>query len=132
MTTSTVVTKILQDNLYLIFGESDPEKRLVALSQLWVPSSNSLFIDPLGIFRSHQAISDLVGSLHKENQGWEFKETGPVQILFESSEEDLRVARLPWSYGPPGEDPKVTGEDVATLKEGKIQTLYTFLDGGKS
>jgi hypothetical protein len=51
-----------------------------------------------------------------------------VQILFEDPNEDFRVARLPWGYGPPDGEPKITGEDVVTLVDGKINSLYTFLN----
>jgi hypothetical protein len=51
-----------------------------------------------------------------------------VQILFHSDEDEVRVARLSWSYGIPGEVPEISGEDVATILGGKIQTMYTFID----
>jgi hypothetical protein len=53
---------------------------------------------------------------------------GPVQILFYSDEDKVRVARLGWTYGLPGEVPELAGEDVATIFDGKIQAMYTFLD----
>ncbi|KAH8810929.1 hypothetical protein F5884DRAFT_897452 [Xylogone sp. PMI_703] len=128
MTSSTTVTKLVQENLREVFGESDPKKRLSALSRLWVPSSESLFVDPLGVFRSHEAISDLVGSLHVQYPGMAFSERGEVQILYETQDEDFRVARLQWGHGTPGEEPVVTGEDVVTIVGGKIKSLYTFLN----
>jgi hypothetical protein len=53
---------------------------------------------------------------------------GSIQILSHNSEDDTQVARLLWSYGLPGEVPGLLGEDVATLKDGKIKTMYTFID----
>ncbi|KAJ5443930.1 uncharacterized protein N7458_007802 [Penicillium daleae] len=128
MTSPKDVTSIVRENLHLVFGEADPEKRLAELSRLWVPSSKSLFIDPLGLFRGHEAINNLISSLHAQYPGMAFTELGPVQILYQSEDEDLRVARLPWGYGHPGKDTEITGEDVATVVGGKMERLYTFLN----
>lgn len=76
MTTSTAIAKFLQDNLYSVFAETDPPKRLAAMSRLWVPSSESLFVDPIGLFRSHDAISDLIDTLQKKHPGMVFTELG--------------------------------------------------------
>jgi hypothetical protein len=36
--------------------------------------------------------------------------------------------RLTWGSGPPGEPPRYTGLDVIIIRDGKIATLYAFLD----
>lgn len=76
MTSPKDVTSIVRENLHLVFGEADPEKRLAELSRLWVPSSKSLFIDPLGLFRGHEAINNLISSLHAQYPGMAFTELG--------------------------------------------------------
>ena len=45
-----------------------------------------------------------------------------------SIEEKMRVARVKWSYGPPDEAPKVFGEDVATVVDGKIKMLVAIIE----
>ena len=42
-------------------------------------------------------------------------------------EADTRFVRLFWNYGPPGEEDKVKGEDVAVVVNGKIQSLCAFI-----
>lgn len=76
MTSSKDVNTIVRENLHLVFGERDPDKRLTTLSRLWVPSSKSLFIDTLGLFCGHEAISNLISSLHARYPGMVFTELG--------------------------------------------------------
>lgn len=76
MTSTQEVSKILHDNLFHVFGEEDYEKRLASLSQLWVADSECIFIDPMGIFRTHKDISDFIGKLLGDNVGKVFTVRG--------------------------------------------------------
>lgn len=49
-------------------------------------------------------------------------------MLPESGESNMRAARVKWAYGPPNEDPKVFGEDVATVVDGKIKMLVAIIE----
>ena len=82
MTSPEDVTSIVRENLHLVFGEEDPEKRLSELSRLWVPSSKSLFIDPLGLFRGYEAISNLISSLQAQYPGMIFTELGKHVYIY--------------------------------------------------
>ena len=52
--------------------------------------------------------------------------TGSVSILVESS--IVKIGRLQWEYGIPGEEVSIKGEDVARIVNGRIQQMYTFVD----
>lgn len=81
MTSSKDVSLIVRENLHLVFGEVDPDKRLKELSRLWAHSSKSLFIDPLGLFCGHKAISNLIGSLLAQYPGMVFTELGKALYI---------------------------------------------------
>jgi hypothetical protein len=49
-----------------------------------------------------------------------------VKVLRE--DKDMSVAKLKWGFGPPGEEPKVTGEDIVTVINGKIERCYAFVE----
>jgi hypothetical protein len=68
--------QLTKDNLHIVFGETDVNKRLETISNLYVQSSEVLFIDPMGAFRSHQAISDMVSKLQEMGPGDVFSEIG--------------------------------------------------------
>jgi len=47
-------------NLTAIFGQKDQPTRIEAIHDLWVRSSDVLFVDALGVYKSHEAISGMV------------------------------------------------------------------------
>jgi hypothetical protein len=56
-------------------------------------------------------------------------DVGSAQVLAQDPENsNIQVGRLKWGFGLPGETPIVTGEDVVTVIDGKIETLLTFID----
>ncbi|KAF2105494.1 hypothetical protein BDV96DRAFT_608191 [Lophiotrema nucula] len=118
MTTKSRAIEITTQNLTLIFGESDALERKQKLEELWFPPNEVLFIDPLGAFKTHEAIEELIVKL-----------LGMDCSSGEDEETDTWVTRLKWGQGPHGGEFKLTGEDVVTIVGGRIQRLYTFLDG---
>jgi hypothetical protein len=148
MTTQDRAIELTKLNLNAIFGEKNVQKRLSAISSLWVPSSEVLFVDATGVFKSHEAISgmvDMIQSLGGEED--EFVELGEemaknyvgkkvmlimfigfVECLKHDEEGDVWVTRLKWGVGSKREKLGLTGWDVLTIVGGKIKTCYTFLD----
>jgi hypothetical protein len=103
--------------MHRVFDETDLDKRKAAIADLWV--EDGLFIDPVGVFRGHEAISTAVDGLHETIPGSLFTVTSAVQ-------EQFGVGYVSWEYGPPGGDPVVKGIDVGSMKNGKLVTLYAF------
>ena len=50
-------------NLSSIFGQKDIPTRMKAIADLWVPSPDVLFVDALGVFKSHEAISGMMDKI---------------------------------------------------------------------
>jgi hypothetical protein len=50
-----------------------------------------------------------------------FKVASPIQ-------ENFGVGRVFWEYGPPGGPALAKGIDVGRMKDGKLVTLYVFID----
>ncbi|KAK6331199.1 hypothetical protein TWF696_003264 [Orbilia brochopaga] len=125
MTTVEQAIAIAQENLYKVFGALSHEERLQSLARLWHP--NGIFIDPLDVASTHEDISNIIGKLQVGKEDWVFSELAPVDVAAPAGTE-IVVARLKWGYGKPEEKPVVTGLDVVSVKEGKIERLYTFLD----
>jgi hypothetical protein len=64
-------------NLTSIFGEKDVATRMRAIADLWVPSSDVFFVDALSVFKSHEAISGMVGKIQSmSGEGDEFVALG--------------------------------------------------------
>jgi lauroyl/myristoyl acyltransferase len=81
MTTKDKVIQLTKDNLQRVFGETSAPKRLEMIRELWVPSSEALFVDPLGVFKSHEAISDMVVKIQAINPGQGFTEIGESSYI---------------------------------------------------
>ncbi|KAI4911702.1 hypothetical protein J4E90_006519 [Alternaria incomplexa] len=117
-------------NLTNIFGQKDKTTRMQAIADLWAPSSDVLFVDTLGVFKSHEAISEMVEKIQgMSGEGDEFVALGNVACLKHDDREDIWVTKVKWgietaSSGEMG----LTGEDVLTIVGGKIKACYTFLD----
>jgi len=131
----------------MVFEEADATKRNEAIKKLWVKDEDAVFVDPDRIWNGHAQIGECVGGLVQKFAGWVFAEVGTfltgLPTLAESSlihsllgaaqvlpegdgDHGMRVVRQAWNYGPPG-DPKVFGQDIATIVDGKIKLLYAIL-----
>jgi hypothetical protein len=136
-------------NLTDIFGQKDEPTRMEAIANLWVPSADVLFVDALGVFKSHEAIGEMVekiqgmggegdefaalGSLPKETslvQQYELTEPiGEVECLKHDDKDDIWVTKVRWGIKSAGSgEMGLTGEDVLTIVGGRIKACYTFLD----
>jgi hypothetical protein len=86
MATKEQAIQLTKDNLHLVFGERDVTKRLETISVKYVLSSEVLFIDPMGVYRSHQAVSDMVSKLQEMGPEDVFSEIGMYSRFHELCE----------------------------------------------
>ena len=110
---------LLPENLYRVFNETDLDKRKEAIADLW--DEDGIFIDPDGVHQGAEKISGVVTALQRQFPGSVFKVTSPIQ-------ENFGVGRVCWEYGPPGAAAIAKGIDVGRMKDGKLLTLYVFID----
>jgi hypothetical protein len=115
-----MISMLLTRNLYEVFAERDPEKRMSALRQIWAP--DGIFSDPQGRFVGLEEVDKAIGVLLAQFPDFVFSEIGESQSLQDAG-------RLAWGFGLPGQPPAVTGLDVIVVADDRIQALYTFLDG---
>lgn len=107
-------------NLSEVFGERDSERRMAAIKNLY--SEDAIFFEAERQFEGRQAISDAVAALQA---------SFPAEFEFSAVAPPARnhdVGRLFWRLGPAGSPPVVNGMDVAQFKDGRIHSLYVFLN----
>jgi hypothetical protein len=63
MTSQSQAVTLTKANLHSIFGERNVQTRLSNIANIWVSSSSVLFVDPAGVYKSHQAISDMTDKI---------------------------------------------------------------------
>ena len=109
---------LLPENLYRVLNENDLDKRKRAIADLW--DEDGIFIDLDGVHQGPEKISAVVTALQRQFPGSVFKVTSPIQENF--------VGRVSWEYGPLGGAAIAKGIDVGRMRDGKLFTLYVFID----
>jgi hypothetical protein len=113
---------LMQANIVRVFNERNPDRRGVALRELY--TENATLYDPETVATGREAISEAIDSLHRMlPPGFFFTATG--RAVGHNG-----AARLFWQAGPPGGPPAITGTDVAHIENGRIKLLYVFVDPG--
>ncbi len=113
---------LMQANIVRVFNERDPDRRRLALSELY--SEGAILYDPetvaTGWGAISQAVEDLLARLPAE---FVFTAAGPAVG-------HNGAARLFWRAGSPDGPVAATGTDVAHIENGRIKLLYVFVDSG--
>ena len=120
-TTEARIRELLLINLYVVFSERDPERRLQAIEANY--TEDVIWSDPETTVQGHEAMNERAQVVLDGVPGFEFTAAGPVQVLRD-------LGQLPFLHGPPRQPPAITGSDVALVRDGRIAVLYTLLNPG--
>ena len=114
-----ITEELLKRNLYEVFGERDAMRRRERIAELW--TEDCTFVDNDGQHQGQDALDGAIAAIQAHTPGFVFSEIGTPQTHH-------GIGRMSWGYGPQGELPKITGLDVAVIRESKIAAMYTFLN----
>jgi len=116
---NTTLGQLMERNVLEVFGERDSERRKSVINELY--TENCTFFEADDQIVGRDALNAKVEQILKEAPGFVFRLAGPAEV-----NHDLGRAR--WHFGPNGAAPVVMGMDVAVFKEGRICSLYAFID----
>ena len=117
---TTTLGHLMERNVSEVFSERDPGRRRRAIAELY--AEDCAFYDAEGESISQAAVSDRVGRILDEAPpGFALSLVGPAEVIHD-------LGRLRWRTGPAGAPPVLSGMDVAVFADGKIRTLYTFIE----
>ena len=116
---SNTLNQLMERNLLEVFGERDSARRKIAINAIY--TENCTFFETNEETVGRDALNAKVESLLKGAPGFVFRAAGPAEVNHD-------VGRLRWHFGPSGAPPAVTGMDIAFFQEGRIRSLYTFLE----
>jgi hypothetical protein len=117
---TTTLGRLMERNVSEVFGERDPGRRERVIAELY--AADCAFYDADGESLGRKAVSDHVGRILDEGApGFAFSLVGPAEVIHD-------LGRLRWQLGPAAAPPVMTGMDVAVFANGKIRTLYTFIE----
>ena len=115
----TTIGQLMERNVLEVFGEPDSECRKSVINELY--TENCTFFEADDQIVGRDALNAKVEQILKKAPGFVFRLVGPPEV-----NHDLGRAR--WHFGPNGAAPVVTGMDVALFKQGRICSLWAFLD----
>jgi len=112
--------QIMEDNLHLVWNERDARIRLDAIKKIYASDASLYHIGDQ--VTGHEAINDSVTALkHSLPPDFEFTLLKPAVV-------NRNLGRAIWSAGPVGKPPVAQGMDIAQIEDGKIKSLYVFLE----
>jgi SnoaL-like domain len=112
------IRELMLANLFAVFSERDPERRLEAIARNY--TEDVVWTDPDGTTQGHEEMNEQAQKLLDRMPDFVFSAAGPVHVS-----RDLGV--LAFNLGVPEQPPAVSGIDVALVRDGRIARLYTLL-----
>jgi hypothetical protein len=112
------IRELLLANLFAVFSERDPKRRLKVIARNY--TEDVIWSDPDGTTQGHEALNEQAQKLLDRMPDFVFSAAGPVHVS-----RDLGL--LNFNLGMPEQPPAVSGVDVALVRDGRIAVLHTLL-----
>jgi hypothetical protein len=113
------IIELLSRNLQEVFGEGDAARRRAAIEDFY--TDDCVLCVPPGVFVGRDALDKFAGDLRATQPDFVYTPHGEPQARY-------NAGILAWGSGPKGNAPAYTGLDVIIVRDGKIATLYVFLN----
>jgi hypothetical protein len=119
-TDASRIRELLLLNLFVVFSERDPERRMKAIVANY--TEDVVWSDSEATTHGHAEMNERAQTVLDSTPDFVFNAAGPVHVLRD-------LGQLAFNYGVPEQPPAVTGYDVALVRDGRIAVLYTLIDG---
>ena len=120
MTDEARIRELLLLNLFVVFSERDPDRRLKAIVANY--TEDVVWSDSEVTTHGHEELNQRAQVVLDSTPDFVFTAAGPVHVLRD-------LGQLPFNHGVPAQPPAVTGSDVALIRDGRIAVLYTLVNG---
>jgi len=112
------IRELLLENLFVVFSERDPERRMEAIARNY--TEDVIWSDPDRTTHGREEMNEQAQKLIDRVPDFVFSAAGPVQVSCD-------LGLLAFNLGVPEQPPAVSGIDVALVRDGRIARLYTLL-----
>lgn len=114
------LANLMEENLKQVWSERNPEDRLKVIENIYEKDAMLYHVghQTKGFDAINQSVS---GVLSNMSANFVFTKLKPIII-------NNNIGRLIWGVGFKGQPPVTTGMDIAHFENGKIKSLYVFLD----
>ena len=121
---SNTLAQLMEKSLLEVFGERNSARRMTAIESVY--ADDCTFFEENEEIAGRDALNAKVGAiLQGFPADFAFSPAGPAAV-------NHNVGRLAWHLGPPGAPPAATGMDIALFENGRIRSLYAFVDKAES
>jgi hypothetical protein len=114
------IRELLLINLFVVFSERDPDRRLIAIVANY--TEDVIWSDSDATTHGREELNERAQVVLDSTPDFVFNAAGPVHVLRD-------LGQLAFNYGVTARPPAVTGYDVALVRDGRIAVLYTLIDG---
>ena len=108
----------LVDLHFNIWNDPEPKNWPTKFSQAYAP--NFSVADPKALASGYVSVGQLIQRVQSEHAGFVFT---PDPITWNHG-----LGRVTWGYGPRSNPNLVRGEDIFTIKDGKLASMHVFLN----
>jgi hypothetical protein len=117
---SNETAQLMKDNLDQVWNERDPVARLKAIKRIYSDTAILYHIGDqvTGLEQINNSVTAVQQSLPA---GFRFTLLKPVLV-------NHSIGRAIWGAGPKGQPAASTGMDIAHFENGRIKSLYVFLE----
>lgn len=117
---SNELVQIMEDNLNQVWNQRDSDIRPKAIKKIYAVNSNLYHVGEqvTGLDAINNSVTETLKHIPPD---FVFTRLKPVII-------NNSIGRLIWGAGPINQPPVATGMDIAHFENGKIKSLYVFLD----
>ena len=111
---------LMEENLAQVWSQRDALARMQAIENIYAMDSSLYHVghQTTGLEAINQSVSNVLANMPKTFSFFKLK---PVVI-------NNDIGRLIWGAGPDINSLVATGMDVAVFEDGRIKSLYVFLD----
>ncbi|CAN1572955.1 hypothetical protein MCETHM1_03394 [Flavobacteriaceae bacterium] len=114
------LTRLMEENLVSVWNERDANQRIKAIQNIYTADSNLYHVGHQ--ISGQNAINESVSNIQINiPKSFNFFKLKPVTI-------NNNIGRLIWGMGENSESIVSTGMDIAVFENGKIKSLYVFLE----
>jgi hypothetical protein len=111
--------KELAERYIASFNETDAARRRQLLDMLY--ASDSRYIDPHVDLQGTEEINGFISATQERFPGFTFRLAGAVDAHHDQ-------ARFQWHAGPADDPDQYVGFDVIVTEDGRIRSVYGFMD----
>lgn len=111
---------LMEENLMQVWNERNSSNRIKAIQRIYTTESSLYHVghQTTGLDAINESVSNVLVNIP---EAFSFFKLKPVII-------NNDIGRLIWGMGPSKESITATGMDIAVFEDGKIKSLYVFLD----